>query len=204
MSLTVFCFSFNKQTNDWDRKSTSTFSLSGGTWFPFSLSYLKTLNLMREKMVPRLLSVSNRLKFSTSSGLKLLTELLPIVSFRKLLKRWVFFCYLLTNVNHLLLHLFFHVQPIKFKNVLGKGKSNHLEPGCKWFLIFFFFYPNRKWIWLERQIAIMMAICCCYIIICTLFNWKKCRNVCKEFKRKVLNGWLVIGFIFVSVLAARK
>lgn len=53
--------------------------------FYMSLSYLKTLILMREKMVPRLLSVYNRLKFSTSSGLILLTELLPIVSFGKLL-----------------------------------------------------------------------------------------------------------------------
>lgn len=37
---------------------TSTFSLNGGTWFPFTmkLSYLKTLILMREKMVPRLSS----------------------------------------------------------------------------------------------------------------------------------------------------
>lgn len=64
------------------------FSLNGGTWCPFTmeLSYLKMLILMREKMVPRLLSLYNGLKFSTSSGLILLTELLPIVSFGKLLK----------------------------------------------------------------------------------------------------------------------
>lgn len=81
VSLTVFCFSFNEQTNDREWESTSTFSLYGGTWFPFAmkLSYLKTLILMREKMVPRLLiSSCNGLKFSTSSGLILLTELLPI------------------------------------------------------------------------------------------------------------------------------
>lgn len=34
----------------------------------------------------RLLSLCNGLKFSTSSGLILITELLPVVSFRKLLQ----------------------------------------------------------------------------------------------------------------------
>lgn len=87
VSLTVLCFSFNKQPIEtWE--STRTISLSGEAWFPFTmkLSCLKTLILMRERMVPRLLSLYNGLRFSTSSGLMLLPELLPIASFGKLLK----------------------------------------------------------------------------------------------------------------------
>lgn len=114
VSLTVFCFSCTRLiVETWE--STSTFLFSGGTWFPLTvkLSYLKTLILMREKMVPRL-SSDNALKFSTSSGLILLTELLPIVSFGKLLqgdfllifnKFLITFCYTCS----------FHVQQ-NFKN----------------------------------------------------------------------------------------
>lgn len=110
-------------------ESTSTFCLNGGTWFPFTmkLSYLKTLILMREKMVPRLcMTLYNGLKFSTSSGLILLTELLPIVSFGKLFKGW----FSVTFLNHLLLHLFFPCAAnLQKLPVLVEDKVDHLEPG---------------------------------------------------------------------------
>lgn len=72
-------------------------------------------------MVPRL-SSENALKFSTSSGLILLTELLPIVSFGKLLQG-DFLLIFNKFFNHLLLHLFFScAAELQKLPVLVKGQ----------------------------------------------------------------------------------
>lgn len=148
VSLTVFCFSCTRLiVETWE--STSTFLFSGGTWFPLTvkLSYLKTLILMREKMVPRL-SSDNALKFSTSSGLILLTELLPIVSFGKLLQG-DFLLIFNKFFNHLLLHLFFScAAELQKLPVLVKGQIRSF--GTRMLMVshldfyFIFCNPNIK------------------------------------------------------------
>lgn len=66
----------------------------------------------------------NGLKFSTSSGLILLIELLPIVSFGKLKGDFS-----VTFLNHLWLHLFFsYAANLQKLPVLVKGKVDNLEP----------------------------------------------------------------------------
>lgn len=105
VSLTVFCFSFNKQANyrDMGVDQHLFFKWWNLVSFYHEIVLLENIDPDEREDGAKAVILYNGLKFSTSSGLTLLTELLPIVSLENylngdfLLLFVITFCYIYSS-----------------------------------------------------------------------------------------------------------